>query len=110
MECSTWVFSNGNCGSYLTEYFDDLALLDTEIDWPLQRATMWNNTADDPARATRRAAEFLVYQKVPWDLIRLLVVRTEAQATMVKQILAADHVTYEVVVRPEWYYSGARFR
>ena len=26
-----WVFSNGNCGSYLTEYFDDLALLNTEV-------------------------------------------------------------------------------
>jgi ssDNA thymidine ADP-ribosyltransferase, DarT len=51
-----WVFSNGNCGALATEYFDDLGLLSTKVDWPLQRARMWNATADDPTRATRRAA------------------------------------------------------
>jgi len=41
-----WVFSNGNCGA-TTECFNDLRLLDSVVDWDLQEAVMWNDTADD---------------------------------------------------------------
>jgi ssDNA thymidine ADP-ribosyltransferase, DarT len=104
-----WVFSNGNCGARLTEYYDDLTLLDTKVDWPLQMARMWRATADDPTRATRRAAEFLVHQRLPWSLVRELVVRTEATASTVRELLTSLGQNLRVVVRPDWYYQGHRF-
>lgn len=105
-----WAFSNGNCGAFLTEYFDDLALLDTEVDWVLQHATMWHDTADDPTRATRRAAEFLVHERFPWTLVRGLVVRTTDAADAVRQALQNAESLLDVAVRPRWYYNGARYR
>lgn len=104
------VFSNGNCGARLTEYYDDLRLLDSEVDWPLMRARMWKDTAEDPTRATPCAAEFLVHERMPWSLIRGLVTRTEATADMVRGLLSDKGQTLQVVVRPDWYYDGERFR
>ena len=105
-----WVFSNGNCGAHLTEYFDDLSRLDTEVDWPLQAATMWNSTADDPTRATRRATEFLVHRWMPWTHVRDLTVRTRAMANLVGGMLTQAGQSRPITVRPEWYYQGSKYR
>ena len=87
-----WVFSNGNCGARGTAYFNDLTLL------------------SEPARAKLDQAEFLVHERMPWSLIRELVTRTEATAAMVRRLLSAKGQTLQVVVRPDWYYDGERFR
>lgn len=104
------IAGNGNCGAHLTEYFDDLSELDTEVDWPIQAATMWNSTADDPTRATRRAAEFLVHQWMPWTHVRDLTVRTRAMANLVGGMLTQTAQSRPITVRPEWYYQGSRYR
>jgi len=97
-----WVFSNGNCGAPTTEYFNDPRRLDTAVDWELQQVdVMWNNTADDPNRATRRAAEFLVHRHVPWSVIRWLAARTPATATTVQDILDEAGSSQRVFVRPK---------
>lgn len=70
---------------------------------------MWNSTAEDPTRATRRAAEFLVHQAMPWSLIRALVTRTEAAARLVQDVLSAAKQERGVTVRPGWYYNGNNF-
>jgi ssDNA thymidine ADP-ribosyltransferase, DarT len=105
-----WVFSDGNCGAILTGYYDSRDELDAKVDWPLQRQQMWNSTADDPTRETRRAAEFLVYMLMPWSLVRWLVVRSEAAAATVGAHLSEAGESREVLVRPQWYYSGSRYR
>jgi len=105
-----WVFSNGNCGAYLTEYFQNLGVIDAKIDWPLQYATRWNSNADDPTRATRRAAEFLVHSVMPWSLVREVVVRNAETGSLVAQLLNAAGHQRSVTVRPEWYYQGSKFR
>lgn len=105
-----WVFSNGNCGAYLTEYFDDLDELGIRVDWPLQFSRMWNSTADDPTRATRRAAEFLVHRSMPWSSLLELTVRTEAMASLVGRMLTQMGQPRPVAVRPEWYYQGSKYK
>jgi len=105
-----WVFSNGNCGAPTTEYFNDLHLLDTKIDWELQEAVMWTSTPEDPNRATRRAAEFLVYGRLPWHVIRWVVARTTAAATAASDILKQAGSSQQVLVRPRWYYNGRKYR
>lgn len=105
-----WVFSDGNCGARLTRYHDDLGELDTAVDWPLQEAARWNSTADDPNRATRRAAEFLVHRAAPWRLVRMVVVRNAATAAIVMATIERAEHRPTVVVRPGWYYTGDKFR
>jgi hypothetical protein len=104
-----WVFSDGNCGAITTGYYDQLDQLDAKVDWPLQRQTMWNPTADDPTRETRRAAEFLVYQLMPWSLVQWLVVRNEETAVTVRTLLAEVGQERQVLVRYHWYYNGSRY-
>ena len=106
--CS-WLFSDGNCGATLTAYYDDLDRIDSAVDWPLQEQTMWRDTPEDPTRATRRAAEFLVHERVPWSVIHLLAVRTEATRTTVQTILDERGQSPPVTVRPGWYYNGAKY-
>jgi hypothetical protein len=105
-----WVFSNGNCGSPTTEYFDDLGLLDTKVDWDLMRAKLWHDTADDPTRATRRAAEFLVHEQVPWQLVRHVVARTSATARQTRDTISRAGWPQPVSVAPSWYYAGEQYR
>lgn len=104
-----WVFSDGNCGAELTEYYDDLGELDSTIDWPLQTARDWFNTADDPNRMTRRAAEFLVHRAMPWPVIRRITVRDKAIAVTVRDLLATMSEGREIRVRPSWYYDGDKY-
>lgn len=105
-----WVFSNGNCSAPTTEYFNDLRLLDTKIDWPLQDAVIWTSTPEDPNRATRRAAEFLVHGSVPWHVIRWVVARTTATATTAGDRLRQAGSSQQVFVRPRWYFNGRKYR
>lgn len=105
-----WIFSNGNCGSPTTGYFDSIALLDAEIDWTLMRAELWHNTADDPNRMTRRAAEFLVHERMPWSLISSVVARTSHMAALASDTISRAGTPRSVIVRPSWYYNGEQYR
>ena len=71
---------------------------------------MWSSTADDPTRATRRAAEFLVHQWMPWTQVRELTVLTPTMAHLVEGMLAQTGQSRPVVVRPGWYYQGSKYR
>jgi hypothetical protein len=98
------LFSDGNCAHSVTEIFDDLAQLDTAVDWEVMRAHMWNNTAEDPDRMRRRMAEFLVHEHVPIECLTEIAVRTRAMRTQVEQQLAAGNIDLPVRVRAHWYF------
>jgi hypothetical protein len=89
----SYVFSDGNCASAFTEYFDRLDSLDM-IDWPLMSATMWNNTPTDGDRMRRRAAEFLVHKELPWSAFRGVATIDEDMARQVSAVLvrAGSHL------------------
>lgn len=99
-----WVFTDGNCASDITDYFDDAAKLDDLVDWPLMKAQYWNDTADDPDRMRRRMAEFLVYQRFPLDILIGVGVMTDAMGKAVSKILHDGMKQIHVRVRPDWYY------
>jgi hypothetical protein len=100
------LFSDGNCASPLTQFFDDLSALGSVVDWELMIAQMWANTPDDQDRMRRRMAEFLVHQRVPVDCISLIVVRHETIRRQVEAVLAAHGPGIPVVVRPWWYFEN----
>jgi len=98
------LFSDGNCAATVTQIFDDLSRLDAVVDWPLMRARMWNNTAEDPDRMRRRMAEFLVHERLPSGCLVEMVVRTQGTKQRVEAILAAHGVTLPLRVRDDWYF------
>jgi hypothetical protein len=44
---SSFVFSDGNCASTLSQFATDLIQIESVVDWEVMNATMWANTADD---------------------------------------------------------------
>jgi hypothetical protein len=99
-----FAFLDGNCGSAITAYSDDLAELDEYVDWPLMRATMWNNTPEDLDRMRRRMAEFLVHESVPWEVFIEIVVMTERVADQVRVIGERLGLVADIRVERGWYY------
>jgi len=94
-----WAFSLSNAGARYTEFRNSLELLG-EIDW--------DAVASDDFRSREvkegKQAEFLVYEFVPWELVREIGVRSEDVAARVRAILdGADHAP-PVGVRPTWYF------
>ncbi|MGH8910233.1 MAG: type II toxin-antitoxin system toxin DNA ADP-ribosyl transferase DarT [Egibacteraceae bacterium] len=98
-----YVFSDGNCGSSITEYFTDDGDLD-RIDWEIMRAAMWADSPEDGDRMRRRMAELLIHRSVPWDAILGLAVRTESMASRVERVLAELSTKKTVAVKAGWYY------
>jgi hypothetical protein len=99
-----YLFSDGNCAASVTQFFDRLRDLDSAVDWPLMRSTMWNNTADDPDRMRRRMAEFLVHERMPISCLAGIAVRTAAMKEHVTRTLAKRDVRLPVWVRSGWYF------
>lgn len=98
------LFSDGNCASKMTRIFDDLALLDSVVDWEVMRSRMWANTAEDGDRRRRRMAEFLVHERFPIECLSEVVVRRDTMKKQVNRALAACSIHLPVQVRPDWYF------
>ncbi|HEV8651484.1 MAG TPA: DUF4433 domain-containing protein [Actinomycetes bacterium] len=99
-----FVFSDGNCAKTVTAFFDDLTHLG-KVDWELMGGTWWFDTPEDPDRMRRRAAEFLVHQRVPWEAFLGVATLTPATADMARAEL--DRLSCRaahVAVRRDWYY------
>lgn len=95
-----WVCSNGNARAIISEFFNKWDDLENNIDWPLMKARHWANTVEDGDRKRRRAAEFLVYQFFPFDLVRAIIVKSERVAKIVREQVAP---ALAVQVNPDHY-------
>jgi len=84
----TWCFSDRNATSPFVEFTDDLSEVQNLLDEEVLRARIWRDTPDDPGRRTRRAAEFLVHEEVPIDLLSVSVAHTKGTANQVDTALA----------------------
>ncbi|MFJ2017152.1 type II toxin-antitoxin system toxin DNA ADP-ribosyl transferase DarT [Streptomyces nodosus] len=99
------VFSEGNAGATFVDFHaDNPELCEKLIDWPLMKADWWHDIADDPNRASRRQAEYLVHKSFPVQLIASIVTKNEHRATEVRNILAEYSASISTVVYPQWYY------
>lgn len=89
-----WVASNSNAAQALAEFSSDLGTLGQFVDFDLLGARMWNNTDDDPYRKSRRAAEILVYDRVPLDLVSVVVGRNETTVAHARQLFEDAGVSH----------------
>ncbi|MER6518944.1 MULTISPECIES: DUF4433 domain-containing protein [unclassified Streptomyces] len=99
------VFSEGNAGAVFVDFHaDEPELCEKIIDWPLMTQQWWNDTPEDPNRAGRRQAEYLVHRFFPTGLIASIATLNERRAEEVRGILSEFEVSIPVMVYPHWYY------
>ncbi|WP_292789938.1 DUF4433 domain-containing protein [Microbacterium sp. UBA7513] len=93
-----WVASNANAAMALAEFTTDLDSLGQFVDFDLLSAREWFKTPEDPDRMSRRAAEVLVYDRVPLDLVSVVVARNEgtvADARRTFEDAGYTHINYK---------------
>lgn len=100
-----WVATDRNAALEPGRFAASITALEEHIDWAVMRAQLWKNTVDDGSRMQRRMAEFLVYQRVPWNAITYIATCSTAVATDVKTTLTSMEAhSPGMLVRPKWYF------
>lgn len=99
------VFTDRNAVLQTARYSNDLADLDTIIDWTLMEARIGRDTDDEPDRRERRMAECLVHRRVPWDAFQYVGAYSQALAREVKATLARSCRGVPVGVEHDWYFT-----
>jgi len=99
-----FAFSDGHPIMEITEFFGDLAHLGA-VDLPLMKQKYWNEIVEDPDRPRRRQAEFLVHERIPWELITEIGVMDAEVGRRVEDLLRAAAHRPPIRVRSSWYYN-----
>ncbi len=98
-----WLFTDVHAAMAYADFFDDIAELG-RIDWPLMGAWYWASTEDDPNRSSRKQAELLVRDAVPWACVERIGVMDQAVHDQVVNNLVAVGRVPQVEVKNGWYY------
>lgn len=99
-----WCASNMNAASFDVEFSRDVRGLGSFVDFDLLCAKMWNRTGDDPQRPTRRAAEVLVLDFVPLELVGAVVARTVPALNAARSALRNVGGARDYWHLPQFYY------
>ena len=99
----SFIFTDGHALQVFSQFFNDLKDLNA-VDWAVMQAQYWTNTEEDNDRRRRRMAEFLVWNRVPPECIRMIVTKTPEKAEEVKQMIANVQMNIPVECRASWYY------
>ena len=94
-----WCFTKANAGASYTEHYCDPGEMSL-IDWQAVASTQWSN----PATKEAKQAEFLVEQRVPWELVESIGVRTRVTAQQVNGVLPTTGHRPPVAINSKWYY------
>lgn len=100
----SFCFTDGHAAMNYAEFYNDLDLLGTTIDWKLMQSKYWSDTENDPNRQFRRNAEFLVHDRLPWELMIGIAVINSDIKVKVDRILQNFNCNTPVKVYREWYY------
>lgn len=98
-----WLFTDKHAVLAYADFFKEEQDL-KRIDWPLMKATYWNQTQDDPDRPSRRQAEFLVHEFVPWTSIESIGVIDANRKREVEALMPTAEHKPQVVIKRDWYY------
>lgn len=94
-----WAFTPSNAGAYYVDFFhsmDDLG----KIKWVAVEATDWR----DPQIKEGKQAEFLLYERLPFELIEHIGVATQSVLDEMLEVLASSHHRPVVNIERGWYY------
>ena len=94
-----WAFSNRNAGAAYANFFADLGQID-QVNWAAVEATDFR----DPLIKDGKQAEFLLYERFPWELFNRIGVIDQGMASQAQGILGAGVARPVVEIRRDWYY------
>lgn len=100
-----FTYTDGHPLAALSDTFDDADQIAERVDLPLMRERYWKDTEDDPDRERRRQAEFLVHDRIPWEVIEEIGVMDAKIKARVEGILSGTTHVPPVTVRADWYYK-----
>lgn len=94
-----WAFSPQNAGNRFATFSQSLEELEG-LDW----RAISNTNFTEPRIKAAKQAEFLVHDRVPWNLIEGIEVQSERHLSPVQEVLQGMTHRPKVVVRPNWYF------
>lgn len=98
-----WAFTLSNASS---SYFEDRSQIANlhEINWQAITARKWSGNGVSRSIKEGKQAEFLVENRLPWELVKEIGVLNNAKGYEVARMLAPHHHKPTVKIMPEWYY------
>ena len=97
------VFTDRNATLGYAEFNNDLAQIESVIDWDLMEAMIWKDQPGDWDRKERRMAELLVHHRLPWEHVVGIGVLDDVRRAKVEAILASVDERTPVRTRRNWY-------
>ena len=94
-----WAFSLSNAGAYYAEFRSQMDGL-SQLDWSAISARDFR-TAEVKEH---KQAEFLVYDRFPFDLVERIGVQSAAIRTRTAEAIGAARHRPAIEVRPDWYF------
>lgn len=94
-----WAFTTSNAGSGFFEDYSDLAQLE-QINW---RAVESLDFRERDVKEGKQA-EFLVQERVPWELVEEIGIHAQGPVKRVEYLLRGWEDRPALQKRPEWYY------
>lgn len=94
-----WAFSLSNAGAHYTEFRARLDALD-QLNWPSIAATDFRSSEVKE----RKQAEFLLYERFPFDLVERIGVRSAAMHARASAAITGARHRPVVEVHPDWYF------
>lgn len=85
--CNQWVFTDGHPKTKITGFYNNLKYLN-ELNWETINSKLWKNTDENPDRMRQKQAEFMVYNHIPVQCIKGLIVKNNKQKSEINQIVA----------------------
>lgn len=99
-----YAFTDGHPIVEPRSFFNNLDNLG-EVDLDLMRERWWYDTNEYPDRKRRRQAEFLVWERMPLELISYFATKTESKRAEVEGLLRSKGLQTPCRAYRNWYYS-----
>lgn len=98
-----WALTLSNAGS---AYFEDRKTVDgfDEINWVAIEARKWSGNGVSREIKEAKQSEFLVENSLPWELVEMIGVCSQARGNELIRLMAANQYRPKVITVPAWYY------
>lgn len=96
-------FTDRHAHAAFATQFNDINDID-KLDWDVIESKWWKNTPEDNDRMSRKQAEFLVHNFVPWNCVHDVGVFNARYQSDAREILARYNDSTPVHIRTGYYY------
>lgn len=99
-----FVFTNQHGCSAGLEFSNDLADLQSLVDWPLLNSKNFKRDPEDPGKQLRYQAESMVHGDILLDSLRGIVCHSEATLARIRAMVAPRYPNLSLKALPHWYF------